>query len=111
MCFGHSLGCPARKSILKSVSKYVIEKPDCISGGHESAIVGKPLLLLSDGRSHLTQEGTLHFRHLLIEGLVHRVTSEAERSLHSRIRASSGLDVKPASVGLRALDALCDRLK
>lgn len=98
------------------------------SGMLESAIVGKPVLMLSDGRSHLTQEGTLHFRHLLNGGLVHRVTSEADHFeqlgafLNGQDRGKAqrdrfilefvrplGLDVKPASVGLRSLDALCDR--
>lgn len=98
------------------------------SGMLESAIVGKPVLMLSDSRSHLTQEGTLHFRHLLNGGLVHRVTSEADHFeqlgafLNGQDRGKAqrdrfilefvrplGLDVKPSSVGLRALDALCDR--
>ncbi|WP_157278112.1 hypothetical protein [Methyloversatilis thermotolerans] len=98
------------------------------SGMLESAIVGRPVLMLSDSRSHLTQEGTLHFRHLLNGRLVHLVTSEVHHFeqlgafLEGRDRGREqrdrfvlefvrpfGRDVKPAFVGLRALDALCDR--
>lgn len=99
------------------------------SGMLEAAIVGRPVLMLSDARSHLTQEGTLHFRHLLSGGLVHSVTSETDhfeqlgvflsgqdhgkvnrdRFIHEFVRPL-GRDVKPASVGLSVLDALCNRI-
>ncbi len=70
----------------------------------------------------------MHFRHLLNSGLVHRVTSEADhfeqlgaflngedRGKAQRSRfileflSPLGLDIKPASVGLKSLNAFCDQ--
>lgn len=94
----------------------------------EAAIVGRPVLMLSDTRSHLTQEGTLHFRHLLKGGLLHPVTSDAEhfRRLGEFLSGKDagkgererfvldfvrplGRAVEPASAGVQALDTLCAR--
>ena len=48
------------------------------SGMIEAGIVGRPVLMLSDMRTHVSQEGTLHFRLLVENGLIQPVTSEGE---------------------------------
>jgi len=48
------------------------------SGMIEAGIVGRPVVMLSDKRMQVTQEGTLHFRLLVENGLIQKVTSEAE---------------------------------
>jgi len=48
------------------------------SGMIEAGIIGRPIVMLFDERIKLTQDGTLHFRYLVENGLIEVVSSEEE---------------------------------
>lgn len=55
----------------------------------EAGIVGRPVLTIRDPRFQATQEGTLHFRHLVREGLV-RVAGSLDESVQLSAAALRG---------------------
>lgn len=69
----------------------------------EAGIVGRPVLTIRDPRFKDTQEGTLHFRHLVREGLV-RIAESVEESVALCTRALDGnlFDPKRSEVFLKA---------